>query len=128
MLFFVIMELVCLGGNIPMAFNQQISIEGDATYRLSKAIKKYTLGDLGFIPNNAGTYVLHRSLEPEKPLENAIQLKVSVTKDLRGFKLSTVSAGDMARINIFKMNNNDMIKLYAFFIDELIARGVIEKI
>ena len=55
-----------------MAFKQQVSIPGDATYQISQDIKKYTLGDLGFITNNAGAYVLHRSLEPEKALANAI--------------------------------------------------------
>ena len=63
-----------------MAFDQQVTIPGDATYRLSPQIKKYTLGDLGFITNNAGAYTLHRSLEPEKALANAVKLKVTVNQ------------------------------------------------
>ena len=112
-----------------MAFKQQVSIPGDATYQISQDIKKYTLGDLGFITNNAGAYVLHRSLEPEKALANAIQLKVTVNKELTGFKLSTVSAGDLARIDIFKhAQATNMVQLYQFFMTELVAGVVLEKI
>ncbi|ADG39835.1 MULTISPECIES: cysteine desulfurase [Leuconostoc] len=111
-----------------MAFNQKVTVAGDATYKISNQIKKYTLGDLGFVTNNAGVYILHRALEPEKSLANSIQLKVSVNQDLTGFKLSTVSAGDVVRVDIFKNSHaNDMVKLYHFFIDELVARGVLEK-
>ncbi|WP_220739967.1 DUF1831 domain-containing protein [Leuconostoc miyukkimchii] len=112
-----------------MAFNKKVTIAGDATYQLSNQIKKYTLGDLGFITNNAGVYVLHRSLESDKSVANAIQLKVSINQDLTGFKLSTVSAGDVVRVDIFKNNHaEEMVKLYQFFMAELVARGVLEKI
>lgn len=112
-----------------MAFNKKVTIAGDATYQLSNQIKKYTLGDLGFITNNAGVYVLHRSLESDKSVANAIQLKVSINQDLTGFKLSTVSAGDVVRVDIFKNNHaEEMVKLYQFFMAELVARDVLEKI
>lgn len=112
-----------------MAFDQQVTIPGDATYRLSPQIKKYTLGDLGFITNNAGAYTLHRSLEPEKALANAVKLKVTVNPELTGFKMSTVSAGDVVRVDIFKNQQAaEMVPLYHFFVDELVARGVLEKI
>ena len=112
-----------------MAFNKKVTIAGDATYQLSNQIKKYTLGDLGFITNNAGVYVLHRSLESDKSVANAIQLKVSINQDLTGFKLSTVSAGDVVRVDIFKNNHaEEMVKLYQFFMAELVARGVLERI
>lgn len=112
-----------------MAFNQKVTVSGDATYQISSRIKKYTLGDLGFVTNNAGVYILHRALEPEKSLAQSIQLKVSVNQDLTGFKLSTVSAGDVVRVNIFKNSHaDDMVRLYRFFIDELVARSVLEKI
>ena len=87
-----------------MAFDQQVTIPGDATYRLSPQIKKYTLGDLGFITNNAGAYTLHRSLEPEKALANAVKLKVTVNPDLTGFKMSTVSAGMWYALTFLKIN------------------------
>lgn len=112
-----------------MAFNQVVTISNDGTYQLSSNIKKYTLGDLGFIQNNAGGYVLHRALEPDKALNNAIQLKVTINKTLDGFKLSTVSAGDITRVDIFKHQKADaLITQYHFFIDELIQRGVLEKL
>ena len=46
-----------------------------------------------------------------------------------GFKISTLSAGDVVRVNIFKNNNaEEMTKLYHFFMTELVARNVLEKI
>ena len=112
-----------------MAFNKIVTVPDDATYKLSDNIKKYTLGDLGFITNNAGVHVLHRALEPEKSLVNAIQLKISVNQEVTGFKISTLSAGDVVRVNIFKNNNaEEMTKLYHFFMTELVARNVLEKI
>jgi len=112
-----------------MAFEKSVTIAGDATYQLSDQLKKYTLGDLGFVTNNAGIHVLHRALEPEKALANSNQLKLSVNQDLTGFKMSTVSAGDVVRVDIFKNNNaEEIVKLYHFFIDELVQRGVITKV
>lgn len=112
-----------------MAFDKTVTIPGDKTYKLSNNIKKYTLGDLGFITNKAGVHILHRALEPEKALDNAIQLKVSINQELTGFKMSTVSAGEVVRVDIFKNNNAaELVKLYYFFVNELIERGVLEEI
>ncbi|GMA69226.1 cysteine desulfurase [Leuconostoc litchii] len=110
-----------------MAFNKTVTMPKDKTYKLSDDVKKYTLGDLGFITNQAGVHILHRALEPEKALNNSIQLKVSINETLTGFKMSTVSAGDVVRVDIFKNNNAaKLVELYHFFIAELIDRGVLE--
>ncbi|WEV54026.1 cysteine desulfurase [Leuconostocaceae bacterium ESL0723] len=112
-----------------MAFAKEVTVPGDTTYQISPAIKKYTLLDLGFIKNNAGAYVLHRSLEADKNLDQAIKLKVSVNPDLTGFKMSTVSAADTVRVNIFDhAQDQDMVTLYRFFVNDLIKRGVLEKL
>ncbi|AFT81878.1 cysteine desulfurase [Leuconostoc carnosum] len=112
-----------------MAFDKQVTIPSDGTYKLSENIKKYTLGDLGFVTNPAGVHVLHRALEPEKALNNAIQLKISINRELTGFKISTVSAGDVVRVDIFKNKNADeIVTLYRFFMDELMTRGVLERV
>ena len=43
--------------------------------------------------------------------------------------MSTVSAGDVVRVDIFKNQHAaEMVPLYHFFVDELVARGVLEKI
>ncbi|CAH1854917.1 DUF1831 domain-containing protein [Convivina intestini] len=112
-----------------MAFAKEVTIPGDGSYRLGATIKKYTLLDVGFITNNAGAFVLHRALEPDKLLEQAIQLKVTINPDLTGFKMSTVAAGDRARVDIFKNPNAaQLVELYHFFIDELVQRGIIERV
>ncbi|HEY4399755.1 MAG TPA: cysteine desulfurase [Lactobacillaceae bacterium] len=109
-----------------MAFETTVTVAGDATYRLHPNLKKYTLGDTGFVQNPAGAYILHRALEPEKALANSIQLKISVNKTLDGFKLSTVSAGDVARVDIFKRGDQAIIDMYRYFLADLIEREVLQ--
>ena len=49
-----------------MAFETTVKVVGDSvTYRFNPQLKKYALGDTGFVTNNAGAYVMQRSLEPE---------------------------------------------------------------
>ena len=52
-----------------------------------------------------------------------------LNQELTGFKMSTVSAGDVVRVDIFKNKNAaELVKLYYFFVNELIERGVLEEI
>ncbi|CAK8054084.1 cysteine desulfurase [Eupransor demetentiae] len=112
-----------------MAFAKEVTMPGDATYRLNPNIKQFALLDLGFLKNNAGAFVLHRALEPDKLLDQSIKLKITVSKDLSGFKMSTVSAGDTARVDInANPNAAEMNELYHYFLDELIQRQVLEKV
>jgi hypothetical protein len=112
-----------------MAFATTVTMPNDGTYRLHPNLKKYTLGDLGFVTNPAGVHVLHRALEPDKALANAIQLKMSVNKDLNAFKLSTVSAGDVVRVDIFRHPNQEqLVEMYRHYIDNLVEREVLQRI
>lgn len=108
-----------------MVFKKSVTIAGDATYEISPNIKKYTLGDLGFVKNNANAYVLRRSLEPSKALGMGISLKVTINENLDGFKLSTVSARDVMTVDIFKnQNSKELVEIYRYYMDEFVDRQI----
>ena len=49
-------------GDVTMAFETTVKVVGDSvTYRFNPQLKKYALGDTGFVTNNAGAYVMQRS-------------------------------------------------------------------
>ena len=55
-----------------MAFETTVKVVGDSvTYRFNPQLKKYALGDTGFV-TNAGAYVMQRSLNQLKGLAKAI--------------------------------------------------------
>lgn len=110
-----------------MAFETTVKVVGDSvTYRFNPQLKKYALGDTGFVTNNAGAYVMQRSLEPAKGLAKAIKLKVVVDKDLSGVKIKTVNPNGAAMVNIFNRKDNaEMIELYRFYLNELVEREIL---
>lgn len=114
-----------------MAFEQEVHVLGDEHYyRFNPALKKYALGDTGFVTNNAGAHVLQRALEPEKGIAHSIKLKVVIDKDLTGMKIKTVSPNGNSTVNIFKQaeQNANLIELYNFYLDELVQREIMERI
>ena len=103
-----------------MAFETTVKVPGDSvTYHFNPQLKKYALGDTGFVTNNAGAYVMQRSLEPAKGLANAI-------KDLTGMKIKTVNPNGAATVNIFaRKDNEEMVELYHFYLNELVDREIL---
>ncbi|GAP02693.1 hypothetical protein FPFC_021410 [Fructobacillus pseudoficulneus] len=111
-----------------MAFAQTVTVPNDGTYEINPQIKKFTLLDLGFLTNNAGAYVLQRSLQPDLPIDQSIQLKITVNKDLTGFKMATVSAGAQAPVDIFARDDRDaLVEIYHYYLQELEERQVLKK-
>lgn len=113
-----------------MAFETTVKVPGDdVVYQFNPQLKQYALGDTGFVENNAGSYVMNRSLEPEKGLDNAIKLKVVVNKQLTGIKIKTINPSGNATINIFKHEHHeDLVSLYRFYLNELVTREIIKKV
>ncbi|RRG17367.1 cysteine desulfurase [Weissella viridescens] len=113
-----------------MAFEKQVTIPGDdQVYAISPNIKKYALTDTGFINKPNGTYVLERSLEPMKPVNAAITLKIVVNATLTGLKIKTLNPAGTIIINLFEIKDNaEMVKLYHYYIDDLIQRDVLVKV
>ncbi|AIG65205.1 cysteine desulfurase [Weissella tructae] len=109
-----------------MAFETTVTIAGDnQTYVFNPKMRKYALTDLGFVTNNAGTYVMERALQPMKGLQASIKLKVMVDKNLTGIKIKTLNPAGTDRVDIFKISDNEeMVELYHYYLNELVAREV----
>ncbi|MBM7617827.1 hypothetical protein JOC36_001404 [Weissella uvarum] len=113
-----------------MAFEQVINIPGDdKTYRVSPKIKRYALTDTGFVSKPNGTFVMERSLEPMKPINQAIKLKIVVNAELNGMKIKTLNPAGTVTINLFNLSDNaEMVQLYHYYLQELVDRDVLEVI
>ncbi len=113
-----------------MAFEEVVTVPGDPQkYRLNVAVKRYALLDLGFVRNNAGAYVMERSLQPMKGLAKAIKLKVVVNQDLTGIKIKTVNPVGTAKVNIFNLaDNGALLELYHYYLDELVTREILQRV
>ncbi|MCO0832170.1 DUF1831 domain-containing protein [Fructobacillus sp. W13] len=110
-----------------MAFQSSITIPNVGTYTISPSIKKFTLIDLGFVENNAGAFILKRSLQPEKPIDQAISLKLTFKKDLSGAKADIVGMAG-GPVQIGKQDDaSQMEEILAFHLKELVERNVLEQ-
>lgn len=112
-----------------MLFEKEMQIAGDTdTYELHPNIKSYALKDVGFQVSNAGNYTLERSVDPTSPYNKNRMLKIVVSKDLSGFKMSTTNASGNARINIFKgANAEGNVEQYHFIMQNLLDREILKK-
>ncbi|RRK11583.1 cysteine desulfurase [Lactiplantibacillus garii] len=110
-----------------MAYTATVKLDGDTkTYELSKAVKKYTLMDLGFVKGRSGAFSFERSLDPNSPYQAAFKLKVAVNADLTGFKMSTVTGNGMQRANIFKNDAHpETVEQLRFTLQNFIDRDVL---
>ncbi|MBS9336168.1 cysteine desulfurase [Fructobacillus papyrifericola] len=111
-----------------MAFQKQVTVAGLGDFAISPSIKKFTLMDLGFLANNAGAFVLKRSLQPEAALDQAISLKIVVSKDLSAVKVDIVGAAGGPVAIEKRTDKADMEELLAFYFKELVDRQVLEQV
>ena len=86
-----------------MAFEKSIHLT-DCKYRytISPNVKKFTLRDTTFVQNKIGNYELHRLLEKVPNSGEGFPLKITINKDLTGFKLSITDKSGLRNVNIFK--------------------------
>lgn len=110
-----------------MAYTATVKLDGDSkTYRLSAAVKRYALLDLGFVKGRSGAFSLERSLDPTSPFQAAFKLKVTVNADLNGFKMSTVTGNGTQRVNLFKNEAHpEAVEQLRFILQSLIDRDVL---
>ena len=89
-----------------MAFEKSIHL-ADCKYRytISSNVKKFTLRDTTLY-NKIGHYELHRLLEKVPNSGEGFPLKITINKDLTGFKLSITDKSGLRNINIFKMKDH----------------------
>ena len=105
-----------------MAFEKSIHLT-DCKYRytISPNVKKFTLRDTTFVQNKIGNYELHRLLE-------SFPLKITINKDLTGFKLSITDKSGLRNVNIFKNEDHHILQeKFYFLMQSLVDRNVFEQ-
>ena len=96
-----------------MAYQASVQVPGDqTTYAISPNIKKYP-----------------GSLDRTNPFKPAAKLQITVNAELTGFKMDTVSANGLRKINIFTgPRSEEFVTQYHFILDEMVAREILTKV
>lgn len=111
-----------------MAFQTKVTVNGVGNYQINPEIKKFTLIDLGFVTNNAGAFILKRSLQPDQAIDQAISLKVVFKKDLSGMKIETIGAAG-GPVDVTKREDAAAVEeLMSYFLKEMVNRQVLEQV
>ena len=112
-----------------MAFEKSIHLT-DCKYRytISPNVKKFTLRDTTFVQNKIGNYELHRLLEKVPNSGEGFPLKITINKDLTGFKLSITDKSGLRNVNIFKNEDHHILQeKFYFLMQSLVDRNVFEQ-
>lgn len=112
-----------------MAFEKEISLK-DCKYRyqISPNVKKYTLRDTTFTQTTVGHYQLTRLLEKVPNSGEGFPLKITINKELNGFKLAITDQSGLRLVNIFKTEDNKILQdKFYFLMDSLVGRDIFTK-
>ena len=97
-------------------------------YTISPNVKKFTLRDTTFVQNKIGNYELHRLLEKVPNSGEGFPLKITINKDLTGFKLSITDKSGLRNVNIFKNEDHHILQeKFYFLMQSLVDRNVFEQ-
>ena len=112
-----------------MAFEQTVNLpDCKYSYTISPKIKKFTLRDTTFTQNRLGNYELNRLLEKVPNSDDGFPLRITINKDLTGFKISITDKSKLRIVNIFKSEENKIIQdKFYFLMDSLVERDIFEK-
>lgn len=112
-----------------MAFEKTVNLpDCKYSYTISPKVKKFTLRDTTFTQNKLGNYELSRLLEKIPNSGDGFSLKITINKDLTGFKLTITDKSGLRTVNIFKSEDNKMIQdKFYFLMDSLAERDIFEK-
>ena len=105
-----------------MAFEKSIHLT-DCKYRynISPNVKK-------FVQNKIGNYELHRLLGKVPNSGEGFPLKITINKDLTGFKLSITDKSGLRNVNIFKNEDHHILQeKFYFLMQSLVDRNVFEQ-
>lgn len=113
-----------------MAFSETATVLGAPyEYRLAPTAKRYTLRDNGFTETNSGNFQLLRPLEATPQSNEGFKLKITVSKDVKTFKMSITTANGLKAVDIFKDGRHEMLQeKFLFLMDGMISRGLFEKV
>lgn len=113
-----------------MAFENEVSLKGSTKkYLLNSEVKRYTLRDHGFTETKSGNFQLIRSLDTVVGSKQGVMLKVTVTKDLSSFKMSTTTANGLKSVDVY--GNKAMLALrdnLEYILDGLVSENILEEV
>lgn len=112
-----------------MQFQASQQLTGDpTTYQISDQIKQYQLIDLGFEKTRQGSFKYEGSLDRQNPFKPVAKLRIVINQDLTGFKMDTVNATGLQKINIFQMPRAEEFQTQLHFImDEMVDREIFKR-
>lgn len=112
-----------------MAFEKTITLTDCLySYTLSDDVKKYTLRDTTFTQNRVGHYELTRLLEKVPNSGEGFALKITINKELTGFKMNITDKSGLRLVNIFKSEDNTISQeKFYFLMDSLVERDIFTK-
>lgn len=112
-----------------MAFEKEIKLtDCRYSYAISPNVKKYTLRDNTFVQTRIGNYELTRLLETIPNSNDGFPLKITINKDLNGFKLMITDKSGLRSVNLFKSADHKILQdKFYFLMDSLVERGIFTK-
>lgn len=113
-----------------MAFEKKATLLGsNEPFQVNPNAKKYTLRDYGFEETKKGNFQLTRTMDANVTNEQAVKLKIVISDDLTQLKLSVTTGNGLRTVNIFNGDAyKDIREKVAFTLEDLVERGVLEKV
>ncbi|MBF7093723.1 DUF1831 domain-containing protein [Streptococcus sp. HF-1907] len=112
-----------------MAFEKEIVLpDCRFSYAINPNVKKFTLRDTTFTQTHIGNYELTRLLEEVPNSGDGFPLKITINKDLNGFKLAITDKSGLRLVNIFKSEKHKILQdKFYFLMDSLVERDIFTK-
>lgn len=112
-----------------MAFEKQATLKGAKyLYTLTPTVKKFTLKDNGFVETKSGNFQLIRPIEATPQSSEGFRLKITVSSDLKLFKMSITAQDGLRSVDLFKTDKHQLNQeKFYFLMDGMIDRGVFKK-
>lgn len=100
---------------------------GSKKYAVNESAVRYTLRDNAFTETANGNFKYERTLSRQAMDKKSPKLKISISKDLSDFTLSTVTANGMKKIDLYKQEERKEAREFAeYILEDLVANGVLE--
>ncbi|MDO4432364.1 MAG: cysteine desulfurase [Aerococcaceae bacterium] len=111
-----------------MAFTKQAELKGfNRRFEMNPLCKPYTLRDNGFTETTGGNHQYKRPLDTHQ--REGLTLKVTVSKDLKTLKISTVTNKGLTAVDVTKLADNAMIlEKINFIFDGFVERNVLSEV
>lgn len=111
-----------------MAFTKQAILPGlNRTFEVSSEARPYTLRDNGFVNTKPGNFLYERTLETNAGAK--VVLKVTIDKNLKNLKISTVTPNGLSKVDINKLADNQMVvEKIAFIFNGFVDRNCLVEI